>query len=261
MRTYQQRLNATHYPGLLAEQAEKMLELGRVIEQAETLGLPESVVIAAGREIAAMQIRQDNTLGELTDVVKSIRDELETHASIFATLEQIAKALPASWQAKLVMRDYHSVVGKVQIDTACDVTLHLVYRHNTSSWKRRVIGTSLEVNAVFETRRFPQKKDGTYSVDKAIAFATEQLTNYAARIKRQLTQQERVTQFDALLRPYTGHQLYSLDTSLMAGETALHIIAKENGTFTINRTTTQQVTKDELETILASEVATRKGDC
>lgn len=156
--------------------------------------------------------------------------------------------------------DFKATLGEDRWDgpfirTEKDATIELKNIYS-SSWRSTVMGTKLTVNAAnYEHRHFPRKKDGTFSIDKVIAFIND---NYAAKQAKQTAEgkaMEKLIRFNQLIRPYKQYQAYRVEAEFSpADNLKIKVGEHYNGGFYVTRSTTEVVTEEQLIQILANEV-------
>ncbi|HJS81423.1 MAG TPA: hypothetical protein VJ742_01165, partial [Nitrososphaera sp.] len=126
-----------------------------------------------------------------------------------------------------------------------------------SSYMRRPIGKKLSVSVSVENRNFPQKKDGSFSIDKIVAFIDEQTTAVRAREARLSSDAQKLERFKELVGPYYQYGIYGTKQELKVSDNFSIEVCRAYGEeeqYIVSRTTTEAVTAEQLAQILKNEV-------
>jgi hypothetical protein len=235
---------------VLIGQSTALIELASELEK--HLGKDENWAVLAADGIKSGIERASNDrsrmLAQYENTVHRNAEAEIARAKTLASLQQIVDHLPDEWHAEPIADQY----GDCRIKTDVGASLRMMRRYSRGV-RGELVGTSLEVISRIDSRLFPQKKDGTYSWNKIIAFVNEQTEIYNLRQERHASHTRRNAELNAILKPYVSNTIYGLSGEIETDNVRLLIVNVGEGEYQVHRTTTQRCTAEELANILANE--------
>jgi hypothetical protein len=247
-----------NYMENLTEKTTELLDLAESLDLAIAIrdGVSTSPLMNA-RQAERFAESTERAISELLDAryrtMTGYEKATEEHAKADEALrakEQIlrgvAAQLPSEWKP---------TVSGNRIDTEIRASIELEYRYNRDSWKATVTGQKLVVHCNYESRNFPQKKDGTFSINKIIDAIKELSAQSAARITAQAREAQTEKEFRSIAQPFYEYGIYGTSHSWNPSKNFhLKVHALGDGKYAVARTVTEYVTGEQLEAILANEV-------
>jgi len=241
----------------LIEQSEALIDLAQVL----TDKLPSSITGRLAKalpdvimeEIRSAQRRRDRSLESYEKAAK----EQQAAAAADETKRQLLRNqvlcyIPASMKAEIGEDRYDGPFIKGP-DFSCSLK-------NSGGYAG---GTKLVVNCNFESRSFPRKKDGTYSVEKAVTFILDQRDTKAAKEYQQDKERERLLRFKALVQPFYKYGVYGTEQTFDVHDGFSLKVKRAYGEeekYIVWRTVSETVTAEQLQEILKNEVGAVQRD-
>jgi hypothetical protein len=249
----------------LIEQSEALIDLAQVL----TDKLPSSITGRLAKalpdvimdEIRSVQRRRDRSL-------ESYEKEAKQHQAAVTADEtkrqllrnQVLCHIPAEWKAEVAEDRYDGPFIKA---VGCSFSIKTSYSGGGRFSRGYASGTKLVASTNVESRGFPKKKDGTYSVDKAVAFVKEQQEIAAAREVKCSSDAAKLERFKQLVKPYSEYGTYSTEKRFAVSGTFEIFVKRtygEEDRYMVQRTTTETVTAEQLAQILENEVGKVQRD-
>jgi len=172
-------------------------------------------------------------------------------------LRTIIAQLPVEWKTEIGEDKYDGPFIKTGEGVGVSLSLKNIYS-KTSRWSRgTATGMKLVISTNLESRGFPRKKDGTFNVEKAVAFAKEQFAIHAAKEARSTTEGAQLMRFKELVKPYWAYGVSSTEKRFSVSNTFEIFVKRTYGAedqYIVQRTTTETVTAEQLKQILENEV-------
>jgi len=208
-------------------------------------------IAAADQRIKAAEMEEEKEAKRQAEA--NVADEKKR-----VLLRAIIAELPASWKAEVAEDKYDGPWIKA---IGCQLTLKNIYSGSSRFIYGTPSGTKLVASTNYESRGFPRKKDGSFSIDKAVAFILEQQEIRAAKDTREGQEVARLARFQALIRPYSKYNVYRTEERFRVSNTFEIFVKRTSGEadqYMVQRTTTESVTPEQLAQILANEVPVAK---
>ena len=171
-----------------------------------------------------------------------------------ALLRVIIAQFPAEWKAEVGEDKYNGPF--IKTGQGVGVSLNIKNKYS-NDWSNVPSGTKLVVNTSHESRSFPKKKDGTFSIDKAIAFVKEQQEIQATKEAKYTSDAQKLEQFKKLVKPFTQYGVYSTEQEFRVSDNFNLKVKRAYGEeekYIVWRTTNETVTAEQLAQILTNEV-------
>lgn len=171
-------------------------------------------------------------------------------------LRVLALQLPAEWNP---MVEGNRISTKLGASLSIEAVYATSGRH---SWRVGLkVGEKLIVSCNYEDKRFPRKKDGTFSMDKAIEFIRSESSAKAARETREGQELQKRIAFKRIVGPYYEYGIYGTEQDWNPSEN-FHLKARAigDGEYAVSRTVTEYVTGEQLAAILEREVGKVKKE-
>jgi len=178
-------------------------------------------------------------------------------------LRTIIAQLPAEWRAEVGEDRYDGPFIKTGEGVGVSLSLKNIYSGGGRFSMGYATGTKLVVSTCHESRGFPKKKDGTFSVDKAVAFVKEQKEIQATKDARYSSDAKKLEQFKARVKPFCKYGVYGTEEKFDVSENFTLKVKRAYGEeekYIVWRTTSETVTAEQLTQILANEVGLVKKD-
>ena len=244
---------------------QELLDRKIVLEQ-------EKAEIEAGGKFSSLLRSKENALSEYQDQINALDQKIkdaereenqqaikaraaaEADEKKRALLRVIIAQLPAEWKAEVGEDKYDGPFIKTGEGVGVSLNLKSVY---SRTWSNNVSGTKLVVSTCFESRGFPRKKDGTFSIDKAVAFVKEQQEIQAAKQAKQTSEAQKLEQFRNLVKPFTQYGVYGTEQTFDVHNGFSLKVKRAYGEeerYIVWRTTNETVTAEQLTQILTNEV-------
>jgi hypothetical protein len=247
----------------LSDQSAALIELAAELERYQ--GKEETwiriTVDSIRNGIASAAVQRERTLELFEKQVIQNNRRAEANQKLRAVLQSIVDQLPADLSASIQTDPYGEPFirgGKFSLE---------IKNCYSSNWKSTPIGLKLVASAAYESRSFPQKKDGTFSVDKAVNYVREQLSAKAARDAQRSSDAARLERFKALVQPFIEREggyefgVYRTELTFRVSNTFELTVKRtygEEDQYIVQRTVTETVTPAQLAQILKNEVGEAK---
>lgn len=122
--------------------------------------------------------------------------------------------------------------------------------------------TKLVVGCNYESRSLPRKKDGTFSIDKAIAFIREKINAKVAKEQAQGVRAQKEVRFKQLIVPFAKYGVYGLETEIRINDDCsvkiMRSYDEKKESYIVWRTVREVVTPEQLTELLTNEVGVKK---
>lgn len=246
-----------HYQQELQSHSAALIDLAEVLTKyIPTTFTPRQIDVLTGttmQEInVALKMRQQ-TLAQYEKDWISRQAADKAKEKLRTVLQAIVAQLPATWEAKVEDDHYGDLVIKGH---GCSLAIKTRYSRY-SFHRSEAAGLKLVASVGYESRSFPQKKDGSFNVDKAIAFIQQQTKVQDTKDEQLKKNYERLVRFQALVEPYVTYRPYKAEQQFRLSGTEELLVKRtyaDDDQYMIQRTTTEVVTAEQLKQILANEV-------
>ena len=234
----------------LSETSSQLIDLAATLELCASnpaFGTDRLKRIVAEDCVSIGRTRQD-LLGKLGREVQAIQERNAKTARYRAILEAIVPQLPAAWNAQVCNDTFGDIW--IKSDTR---GIGLKNVSKIGGEQLALIVTPLHG----QTRRFPLKADGTFSIKKLIDVIEEDVQTTKLTRQRLDDEAAREKRFKELLTPYCQYGPYGSRTEIQVDDrTKLIVAALQSGKFqvTVQTTTTTFLEDEELQTYLKENV-------
>ena len=178
-------------------------------------------------------------------------------------LRGIIAQIPAEWKAEVGEDKYDGPFIKTGEGVGVSLSLKNTYIGGGRFSRGYATGTKLLVSTCHESRGFPKKKDGTFSVDKAVAFVKEQREIRAAKDARYDSDAAKLERFKAIVKPFTKYGVYGTEQEFTVSDNFRLKVKRAYGEeekYIVWRTVSETVTAEQLQEILKNEVGAVQRD-
>lgn len=248
-----------NYNAELRLQSAALIDLALALESPTILATPtlqERYRYAALDEIKSVIAARDRAISNYEKEVRAHEAADVANETTRIELRQIIAQLPAEFEAKISDDKYN---GPFIAGTNCSFTIRDVY---SNSWRSHAIGKKLVVYAYHETKNLPRKKDGTFSLDKAIAFVREQLQIRVTKEAKQTSDAQKLAQFKKAIAPFcTWVSSWETEKEFTVSDgfrLRVKRLSGDDEKYIVWRTTNETVTAEQLTQILTNEVGLAK---
>jgi len=250
---------------------QELLDRKIVLEQ-------EKAEIEAGGKFSSLLRSKENALSEYQDQINALDQKIkdvereeekqaikaraaaEADEKKRALLRVIIAQLPAEWKAEVGEDKYDGPF--IKTGEGVGVSLNLKNKYS-NSWSNVPSGTKLVVSTNYESRSFPQKKDGTFSIDKGVAFVKEQQEIQAAKEAKYTSDARKLEQFKKIVKPFYKYGVYGTEQTFDV-HSGFSLKVKraygEEEKYIVWRTVSETVTAEQLAQILNNEVGKVKTE-